>query len=81
MQFGEREEILALADERLAAAKKKFPKAQLLDADSVSVIYLVAFDPLKYHQNAVASSLSYGISRKMALRRMTQPFRNAIRAL
>jgi len=81
MQFGEREEILALANERLAKARKKYPQAQLLDPDTISVIYLVAFDPLKYHQNAVASNISYGISRKMALRRMASPFRNAIRAL
>ncbi|MCE5336571.1 MAG: formate dehydrogenase [Desulfobacteraceae bacterium] len=55
MSFGERDEILKLANERLAALKAKFPKAQLLDADQVRVIYLVVDDPKKYHKNAVAS--------------------------
>ncbi len=55
MNFGERSEILQMAKDRLAALKEKYPKAQLLDADQVRVIYLVADDPKKYHKNAVAS--------------------------
>lgn len=55
MNFGERDEMLKLAKERVEALKAKFPKAQLLDADQVRVIYLVADDPKKYHKNAVAS--------------------------
>lgn len=55
MNFGDREEMLKLANERLAALKAKYPKAQLLDADQVRVIYLVVDDPKKYHKNAVAS--------------------------
>jgi len=55
MNFGERDEILQMARERLAAIKEKYPKAQLLDADQVRVIYLVTDDPVKYHKNAVAS--------------------------
>jgi formate dehydrogenase iron-sulfur subunit len=54
MNFGERDEILKLANERLAALKTKYPKAQLIDADQVRVIYLVTDDPRKYHKNAVA---------------------------
>jgi formate dehydrogenase iron-sulfur subunit len=56
MNFGERDEILKQANERLAAVKEKYPKAQLLDADQVRVIYLVTDDPRKYHKNAVAST-------------------------
>ena len=55
MNFGERDEILKQARERLAAIKGRYPKAQLLDADSVRVIYLVTDDPKKYHKNAAAS--------------------------
>ena len=55
MNFGERAEILKMANERLAALKEKYPKAQLLDADQVRVIYLVTDDPKKYHKNAVAT--------------------------
>lgn len=54
MNFGERDDILKLANEKLAAIKAKYPKAQLLDADQVRVIYLVVDDPKKYHKNAVA---------------------------
>ena len=46
MNFGERDEILELAQKRLAIAKKKYPDAQLLDPQDVRTIYLVAFDPL-----------------------------------
>ncbi|MEN6440999.1 MAG: 4Fe-4S dicluster domain-containing protein [Syntrophobacter sp.] len=55
MNFGERDEMLKLAKERLALLKERYPKAQLLDADQVRVIYLVVDDPKKYHKNAVAS--------------------------
>ena len=55
MNFGERAEIVKMANERLAALKDKYPKAQLLDADQVRVIYLVTDDPKKYHKNAVAA--------------------------
>lgn len=54
MNFGDRDEMLKLAKERVEALKAKYPKAQLLDADMVRVIYLVVDDPKKYHKNAVA---------------------------
>ncbi len=56
MNFGDREEMLKLGAKRLAAIKAKFPKAQLLDADQVRVIFLVADDPKKYHSHAVADA-------------------------
>jgi len=55
MNFGDRAEILKMANDRLAVVKAKYPKAQLLDHDQVRVIYLVIDDPKKYHKNAVAS--------------------------
>jgi formate dehydrogenase iron-sulfur subunit len=70
MNFGDRADILKLANERLAAAKAIYPKARLCDADQVRVIYLVADDPKKYHKNAVAS-LSPGIGRRTLLARLT----------
>lgn len=54
MNFGDREEILKMGNERVAALKAKYPKAQLIDADQVRVIYLVTDDPKKYHKNAIA---------------------------
>ncbi|MHC1724954.1 MAG: 4Fe-4S dicluster domain-containing protein [Syntrophobacteraceae bacterium] len=55
MNFGDLSEMQKLAKERLEIVKAKFPKAQLLDADQVRVIYLVVDDPKKYHKNAVAA--------------------------
>jgi formate dehydrogenase iron-sulfur subunit len=81
MNFGEREEMLSLAQEHLAAAKKKFPKASLLDPDDVSVIYLVDFDPELYYEHAVASARSYGITRQAALKKMLRPFSGIVSSL
>jgi len=79
LNFGERDAMQAMANERLEKLKAKFPKAQLLDADSVRTIYLVADDPKKYHKNAVASAAPAGISRKLALRRLLKPGQSLLR--
>jgi formate dehydrogenase iron-sulfur subunit len=76
MNFGDREEMLALARKRLAEAKKTNPTAQLLDPDDVRVIYLVTEKPNLYHTFAVASNAAFGISRKVALRRLVRPLRD-----
>ena len=73
MNFGDREDILKLAQKHLAAAKKKFPSAKLIDADDVRVIYLVGFDPNLYHEFTMASATRRGISRHAALQRMLRP--------
>jgi formate dehydrogenase iron-sulfur subunit len=73
MNFGDRAEMLAMAKESLAKLKQKgFAKAQLLDADSINVIFLVVDDPLVYHKFAVAQN-DVGISRKLALRKLFKP--------
>ena len=79
MNFGERDEMLALAQKRLKIAKKKFPKAQLLNPDEVNVIYLVGFDPELYSEYAVASAARGGISRSVALRKIMGPFAKLMR--
>ena len=56
MNFGDRDEMLALAEKRLAEAQKKYPDAVLGDADSVRVIYLYQMDPTAYHTFAVAEA-------------------------
>ena len=76
MNFGERDEMLDLANRRLASARNKFPKAMLLDPDDVRTIYMVAHDPNLYHEFAVAAVHSGpGITRQAALRRMFRPFK------
>jgi formate dehydrogenase iron-sulfur subunit len=52
MAFGERDEMLALAEKRLADAKTRFPKAHLVDVEDVSVIYLLAEEKEHYYEYA-----------------------------
>ena len=78
MNFGERQEMLSLAEKRLAIVQKTHPEAMLLDAGDIRVIYLVAYDPGLYHEYAVASNRDFGISRQVALKRMVRPLRNFI---
>lgn len=79
MNFGELDEMLALAESRLKTAKAKFPNAALIDKDTIRVIYLVGFDPMKYHENAVAKATPFGMNRFMALKKMFGPLKNIIR--
>lgn len=55
MNFGDREEMLELAEKRLAEVQKKYPEAVLGDADMTRVIYLYQMPPQQYHDFAVAS--------------------------
>jgi formate dehydrogenase iron-sulfur subunit len=80
MNFGERDAMLNLANERLAKLKGKYPKAQLLDADQIRVVFLVVDDPARYYKFAVASA-DIGVSRKLALRRMLKPAAGLFRAV
>ncbi|RLC05641.1 MAG: hypothetical protein DRI57_27410, partial [Deltaproteobacteria bacterium] len=50
---------------------------QLIDADMVEVIYLVANEPSLYHENAVASNSTTGMTRYAALRKMFGPLGRA----
>ena len=73
MNFGNRNTMLDMANERMTKLKQKgFAKAQLLDADSIRAIFLVVEDPLIYHTFAVAQN-DVGISRKLALRKLFRP--------
>ncbi len=52
MAFGEREEMLFLAQKRLENVKRRFPKAFLADAADVGVIYLLAEEKEHYYEYA-----------------------------
>ncbi|MBE0569766.1 MAG: formate dehydrogenase [Deltaproteobacteria bacterium] len=80
LHFGDREAILAKAEKRLAKLKEKYPKAQLLDVETVRTIYLVTGDPKEYHKFALASA-DTGVTRKVALRRMFGPAIDAWRTI
>ena len=80
MNFGDREEMVALARKRLGEVQKKAPKASLIDPDDVSVIYLVTHDPKLYYEYSIASATkNTGITRKVALRKMFKPFTSMMR--
>ena len=74
MNFGDRDEMVVLAENRLKTLKKKHPKAMLLDPNDLNVIYLVTQAPALYSEYAVASSGRGGMSRSVAIRKMMGPF-------
>jgi len=74
MNFGDREEMLALAKERMKIVKKRHPKAMLLDADDLNVIYLVSQEPSLYTEYAVAGTDRGEMSRGQAIAKMMGPF-------
>ncbi len=66
LNFGDRNEMLGLAEKRLAMVKKAYTKAMLLDAEDIRVVYLVAYPPDFYHDNAMASNSASGIPRYLS---------------
>lgn len=77
MNFGERDDMVKLAQDRLTEVKKEFPEATLNDVDFVSVIYLMAFKPERFWKNAVASAAPM-MSRQQLFAKLTKPVRNTI---
>ncbi|MGE4553362.1 MAG: 4Fe-4S dicluster domain-containing protein [Desulfovibrionaceae bacterium] len=76
MNFGDREDMLALAEERLAEAKKKWPKATLVNPEDVRVIYLTATEPKKYYDFlAAAPGVTGPMSRRSLLASLARPLR------
>jgi formate dehydrogenase iron-sulfur subunit len=78
MNFGERAEMLDLAEKRLTVVRRAHREARLLDADDIRTIFMVAYEPGLYHEYAVASNSRFGISRQAALKRMLRPLRNFV---
>ena len=81
MNFGERAEMLDLAQKRLAVVKRTHREAMLLDPDDIRVVFMVAYAPGLYHDHAVASHSGSGISRQVALRRMLRPLKHLVSPL
>jgi len=79
MNFGDRDKMLALANKRLKEIKAEYPKAQLLNADDIRVIFLVIDDSEKYHKFAKAEG-GIGITRVMALNKLFRPMVNVLRS-
>jgi formate dehydrogenase iron-sulfur subunit len=72
MNFGDRNQMLSLADKRLKELKAKYPKARLLNAKDVRTIFLIIDDAEKYHKFAKARS-PLGISRLVAMKKLIRP--------
>ncbi len=75
MNFGDRDDMLALARTRLEQVRPKFPRASLADPDDVNVIYLLADEPKRLHEHAVAQGPS-PLNRKEFLALFTRPLRS-----
>ncbi len=71
MNFGDRDKILEMAQNRLKEIKSKYPKAQLLNADIVRTIFLVVDDPQKYWKHAAENDV--GITRVAAIKKLVRP--------
>lgn len=82
MNFGDRKDMLALAEERLAKLKKDHPKAQVVDEEYVSVIYLITEDPEYYHTFVVADAQDKrGMDRKKFLAKAASPVARVFKAM
>lgn len=77
MNFGDREDMLALAEKGLAEAKKKWPGATLVNPEDVRVIYLAAQEPKKYYDFlAAAPVVPSPMSRRSLLASLARPLRS-----
>ncbi|MDQ7835732.1 MAG: 4Fe-4S dicluster domain-containing protein [Humidesulfovibrio sp.] len=77
MNFGDRDAMLELAKKGLAEAKKKFPGAQLVDEETVRVIFLTADKPALYAKTLMADATPSRrlYTRQEALAALTRPVR------
>ena len=72
MQFGEREDILKIAGNRLDEVKRVHKNATLVNPESVRVIFLLKDVPEKYYQFAAGKGAT-GTTRMTALKRFLHP--------
>lgn len=76
MNFGDREDMLKLAEEQLKKVKERFPNAVLVDAEEVRVIYLAAYDPGEYFYYLMAEATPVKtISRRSLFAGLRRPAR------
>ena len=73
MNVGERDDMLALAHRSLEKVKQTHPKAELLDEDYLSVIYLVTEPRKLYHEFAERRVNPNPMTRQAFLAMLTRP--------
>jgi formate dehydrogenase iron-sulfur subunit len=74
MNFGDYKEMRMWAQARLGEVRRRFPKATLVNSDTLRVIYLTAFEPTAYWQYAIAEQREIDITRAVAMRQLFKPF-------
>lgn len=79
MNFGNRDKMVALAKNRLAEVRSKFPKAVVTGLDDVRVFFLLADEPARYHEYALSTVRPEGIDRMTALKRIARPLKELSR--
>ena len=75
MNFGDRSDMLKLAEARLAVLKKQYPDARLADPDEVNVIYLLIDKPENYHKYSVAEAKTGPMTKKQFLATLARPIK------
>jgi formate dehydrogenase iron-sulfur subunit len=80
MNFGDSAKMAELAAKRLAEVKKQYPDAVLVDENSVSVVYLIAYKPEFYHKYVMARA-DGGLTRKRAVARLLSPITRSLAGL
>jgi formate dehydrogenase iron-sulfur subunit len=76
MNFGDREDMLKLAEEHLEKVKKEHPNAELLDVEELAVIFLVTQPRDMYHD--FADRRLRPLDRGQFLANLTKPFKNIV---
>ena len=79
MNFGDRDDMVELAESRLKKLKKTRPDAMLADIDDVRVIYLLEYGPETYSEFTVATARPKGkttFSRREMFAGLARPLRN-----
>ncbi|MEF3698381.1 4Fe-4S dicluster domain-containing protein [Desulfolutivibrio sp.] len=75
MNFGDRDEMLALAEKRLAEVKKRYPQAILADPKDVRVIFLCLFPGDNYYKHVTADAgAPRTMTRQAMLAKLAKPF-------
>lgn len=78
MNFGERDEMLAMGKKRLEELKKTKPKAVLVDYEQVRVVFLTEHAPNLYHKTLMSdASGTDTFTRFAALDKLLGPLRQA----
>lgn len=72
MNFGDRSQMLALANKRLKELKAQYPKVQLLNTEYVRTIFLVIDDSEKYYEFAQSHG-HWGMTRLVAMKKLISP--------